>query len=432
MNIAELIRVFNQVRLTSSRNEKISIIRKYKDDKDFCDNLRFLLDSNIITGISSSKLNKNIGTVFKTSEKHNEEELWSALKSWLIEHPTGSKREITACQKFLHFIPEDHKAFFEQMITKKLKIGCDYKTVNEAIPNLIHVYETQQAYPISNKNKPKDGEWFSLSEKLNGINGGFLNGRCLSRQGKTIVGMQHIIDEIKKLRLENYYVNGELIRYNYDNIPDDENFQLTTSIVNNNIDSPKKDIHLIFYEVIPEDEFYAGKSKLKYKARLEIYKNIVIKMENIGIKYIHFVEHYYDGTDQEEIKNWLEWSDSHNKEGVMLNKNTYWEAKRNNGILKVKSFKTCDIKCIGIEEGDGKNKGTLGRINCDYKGYTLGVGSGFTDSQREFYWTHPEEIVGKIVTVKYKCETKNTNGGISVQFPVFVCVRKDKNTESYE
>lgn len=118
-------------------------------------------------------------------------------------------------------------------------------------------------------------------------------------------------------------------------------------------------------------------------------------------------------------------------EGLMLNKNTVWKNKRNNGILKVKSFKHADILCTGVVEGDGKYKGTLGLIKCDYKGYELGVGSGFTDSQRNFFWNNPDEIVGKIVQIKYKGETQNKNGGISVQFPIFEIVRTDKTEPSY-
>ena len=105
--------------------------------------------------------------------------------------------------------------------------------------------------------------------------------------------------------------------------------------------------------------------------------------------------------------------------------------KRNNGILKVKSFKHADILCTDVIEGDGKYKGTLGLIKCDYKGYELGVGSGFTDEQRHYYWNHRDEIIGKIVQIKYKGETQNKQGGLSVQFPIFQTVRYDKVEPSY-
>ena len=115
----------------------------------------------------------------------------------------------------------------------------------------------------------------------------------------------------------------------------------------------------------------------------------------------------------------------------MLNKDTKWKNKRNNGILKIKSFHHADIRCTGVVEGDGKYKGMLGLINCDYKGFNLGVGSGFTDEQRRYYWEHPNEIIGKIVQIKYKCETSNKNGGVSAQHASFEVIRTDKNEPSY-
>ena len=50
---------------------------------------------------------------------------------------------------------------------------------------------------------------------------------------------------------------------------------------------------------------------------------------------------------------------------------------------------------------------------------------------RKRIWQYPEDIIGKIITVKYKEETNNKDGGISIQFPVFETVRFDKNEPSY-
>ena len=44
---------------------------------------------------------------------------------------------------------------------------------------------------------------------------------------------------------------------------------------------------------------------------------------------------------------------------------------------------------------------------------------------------NPKNVVGHIISVKYKEETKNKDGGISIQFPVFECVRFDKDEPSY-
>lgn len=191
-------------------------------------------------------------------------------------------------------------------------------------------------------------------------------------------------------------------------------------------------IVILIYEMIPVEEFEKGESKYKYKDRKQKYliplSETILEKELDSLKVVPFV---YEGTDISVIEPLLNEANEKGWEGLMLNKNTVWKNKRNNGILKVKSFKHADILCTGVVEGDGKYKGTLGLIKCDYKGYELGVGSGFTDSQRNFFWNNPDEIVGKIVQIKYKGETQNKNGGISVQFPIFEIVRTDKTEPSY-
>ena len=124
----------------------------------------------------------------------------------------------------------------------------------------------------------------------------------------------------------------------------------------------------------------------------------------------------------------LQWNDW---EGIILNLDTPFECKRTKNLIKVKKFFSCDIKCIGTEEGSGRNKGTLGALVCDYKGNKVRVGSGFSDVDRKHFWLHPENVIGKIISVKYKEETKNKDGGISIQFPVFEAIRFDKTDSSY-
>ena len=318
------------------------------------------------------------------------------------------------------------------MITKSFRLGADAKLVNKCIPNLIPTWDIQQAYPLSDKNEPKDGEWFALSQKLNGNNCSYYNGKLISRQGKEFTGLQHIIDDIEKLPShENFFFNGELIRKNVDNLPDDQNFQIGTGIINSD-NEDKSCIYFEIYEVLPVEEFEKGESKLTYKDRRNNVLNpLSVEINRAGFENIKVVPIIYEGTDKSKIQELLNQADSDGWEGLMLNKDTKWKNKRNNGILKVKSFKHADILCTGVVEGDGKYKGTLGLIKCDYKGYELGVGSGFTDEQREYYWNHPQKIIGKIVQIKYKCETKNKQGGISVQFPIFEIIRNDKSEVSY-
>ena len=423
----EVIKLFKQIQETTGSNDKKVIISANKDNELFKRCLAFLLNPNIITGLSDKKLNKEVEMT-----KHIDITCdFESIMDYLETNNSGRDSDISIVQGFIMAQPEEHQEFYSQMVTKKFRLGIDVKGVNKAIPNLIPTWEVQQAYPLADKNEPKDGEWFALSQKLNGNNNGVLDGKCISRQGKEFTGMEHIIADINKLSFKDMFFNGELIRKNEDNLPDDENFQIGTGIINSD-DTDKTCIKFVIYEMLPKTEFLNGESKLTYKQRRKTYLNpLAEEIVTLGLENIEVVPLVYEGTDKSKIQELLDKADNDGWEGLMLNKDTKWKNKRNNGILKVKSFLHADLLCTDVVEGDGKYKGTLGLIKCDYKGFDLGVGSGFTDSQRDYFWNHRDEIVGKIVQIKYKGETKNKQGGLSVQFPIFEIVRNDKTEPSY-
>ena len=428
MGVENVIKIFKQLQDTRSLNDKKLIIYKNKNDELFKKCLVFLLDSNITTGISTKKWDK----IKVNSTQKSTIDDFDNLLDYIVKNNSGRDSDIIISKSWCKNQPEEVQEFAKQIITKKFRLGCDKKVVNSVIPRLIPSLDVQQAFPMSDANMPKKNEWFALSQKLNGNNAGYYKGKLISRQGKAFSGLDHIIEDIKKIPdYDSYFFNGELIRKNIDNLSDNDNFQLGTGIINSD-GSDKSCIQFEIYEMIPVEEFEKGESKYKYKDRKQKYliplADAISEKELDSLKVVPFV---YEGTDISVIEPLLNEANEKGWEGLMLNKNTVWKNKRNNGILKVKSFKHADILCTDIVEGDGKYKGTLGLIKCDYKGYELGVGSGFTDSQRNFFWNNPNEIVGKIVQIKYKGETQNKNGGISVQFPIFEIVRTDKTEPSY-
>ena len=64
-----------------------------------------------------------------------------------------------------------------------------------------------------------------------------------------------------------------------------------------------------------------------------------------------------------------------------------------------------------------------------HRGCPVGVGSGFSLEERQHYYKHPEDIIGKEITVKYFEETKNQDGGYSLRFPTVKCIYKEGKRE---
>ena len=54
----EVIKIFNQIKETSSTNDKVEVIKSNGANELFKQCLVFLLDNMVITGISNAKINK--------------------------------------------------------------------------------------------------------------------------------------------------------------------------------------------------------------------------------------------------------------------------------------------------------------------------------------------------------------------------------------
>ena len=427
--MVEVIKLFKQIQETSSLNDKKVIITANKDNELFKECLKFLLDGNVTTGIAEKKY--DTVKVITSDWIHNDvNQEFKELLNYIKQHNTGREDDIIQAKAWCYDFDEDIKKFVRGMIIKNIKLGADAKLVNKCIPGLIPTFDVMLGTPID-KVKLKGNEWISISRKLNGTRCAFVGDKCMTRQGKEYKGLDHIISDLHRLGLQNCFVDGELLYKNKEGLSDSEAFQKGTGIAMSKEDD-KSNLKLVIFDVFPLEEFWTGKSKDSYYKRKQFLLEIKEDIEMFDeVKNVEVVQMCYEGTDHSQIWKWLDYAEENDWEGIILNLDTPYECKRTKSLIKVKKFFSCDIKCTGIEEGAGRNKGTLGALVCDYKGFPVNVGSGFSGENSKLILQHPEDVIGKIVTVKYKEETKNKDGGISIQFPVFETVRFDKIDPSY-
>ena len=416
----QVFKIFEELMDTTKKSEKAAILIRNQGNRLFTSTLKWLLDPFVLTGISSKKLSKNVS--YDTTPIQT----WEDMMAYFENHHTGSDDDIRIVQGFIESQPEEQREYYRALVTKSLKLGVDAKSVNDVIPNLIPTFSVQLGIPRE-KCKIKSGDWFSLSQKLNGNRCVFVNGKMMSRQGKEFTGLDHILSDIQKVVNNGIVLDGELVGKNEEGLSDSANFQKSTGIANSK-DADKTSLKYVIFDTLRLEEFQNGKSEYTYKIRRQLLLKLKETIAKHNLKNIEVVQMFYEGTDQTEIDKWLDYCEEHDYEGCMINLDSPYECKRVKSLQKVKAFKDIDLMCISVNEAiTGKYKGTLGSITCKYKNGTVDVGSGFSDEQRNYYFNNPNEIVGKIVTVKYKEATTNKNGGESLQFPVFVTVRFDKD-----
>lgn len=115
---------------------------------------------------------------------------------------------------------------------------------------------------------------------------------------------------------------------------------------------------------------------------------------------------------------------SNNGEGVILKKvdAPYTYNKKCADILKIKCEESYELKVVALEEGEGKYKGTLGKLKVQDANGVINFVSGMSDIDRELWWSQPELIMHKIVEVKCMKVLKNK----SLREGRYKAIRHDK------
>jgi len=115
-------------------------------------------------------------------------------------------------------------------------------------------------------------------------------------------------------------------------------------------------------------------------------------------------------------------------EGIMIkDPDAGYECKRSHAWLKLKPFIEVTLEVVDVEEGTGRNAGRLGAFICegvdDGRSISVNCGSGFTDSDRDSFWSDKGEIVGRLVEVRADAITQNQDGSYSLRFPRYLRFR---------
>ena len=416
-DLIEVKELFDKIANTSGKKDKIKIIKQNKDNELFIECLKFLLDSDIVTGLSKKKIKKRVAVMGYRLETMEE------AMEYLKHHNSGRDSDIAMIKDFCDR-QEGCKIFCEELFTKSLKIGIDVKGVNKAIPNLIPSFDIMLGSKGELDKLPKGMKF--VTEKYDGVRcfTQIRDGRIImkSRQNKVFEGLVDIENAIADLGLNNVCLDGEILAIDS---PYETVYKDTMKIVSTK-DKEKHGVKYMLFDIIPLSEFDNKEGKMKYSDR-RAWLNTIKESRFINVAPI-----LYKGTDIDEVLKVLDECRGNGAEGCMINTDKPYDFKRSKVLQKLKVMSTCDLRVIGFEEGDGKLKGTLGKIICNYKGFDLGVGSGFSEAMRDEIWNNQDKYLGKISEIQYFEQTNNDEGGLSLRFPVFKQWRFDKEEESYE
>lgn len=427
-NLKNIYNIFEEIKNTSSTNDKKKIIEKHKDNQLFIECIKFLLDDMVVTGLNKAKINKKI----KNTTKQDVSSDISLALEYIKNNNSGRDENILWVQSFIAQLEDVNlKCFMSEILTKSYKLGVKAKLVNAVIPNLIPEFNVMLAESYSKNQKRVEGKDFILSLKLDGNRMIMIkndNGiKFYTRQGKEVTDLIEIENVAKTL--PNGVYDGEVLALDgYNNSKE----QFTQTMKRVRIKGVKKGLKFVCFDYIEnEKDFFSG---IDTTSCIDRKKKLEEILSNVESKFIENLPILYVGKDISTISHWSKWANDNGEEGIMLNiADAPYSCKRTKDLLKIKTFFDADVKVINIIEGDGKYKNSLGAITIQFEHegsyWECNCGSGFSDSEREFYWNNKELLLNKIVTIGYFEISSNDNGGYGLRFSTWKGIIRDDKDE---
>ena len=331
----------------------------------------------------------------------------------------------------LEALNADDAKVLERIIAKDLKCGVDVSTANKVWKNLIAEYPVMLCSPFEQKLVDKIQFPAYVQTKMDGMrfNAIVRDGKCefRSRNGKEINLLGNLEEDfIAMANGVNCVFDGELLVKDKGIVLDRQTGNGILNKANKGTiktDEARK-VHATIWDLIPYEDFTAGVCKVPYSQRIE---SVCVMMDTYKPKKVALVDRW-EVASYDEARTLFEGLLADGQEGIILKcRNGIWEDKRSKTQIKFKGELECDLKIVAVEEGKGKAAGMLGAIICESADgvVKVNVGSGFTEEHRKKYWA--ENLVDKIVAIKYNSRITNKQGEDSLFLPVFIELRDDKD-----
>jgi hypothetical protein len=429
MNLNEF---FNSLAENTSRNFKIDQLNANSDNETLREVIRLALDP--FTQFYQRKI-PEYEFVGEDSEHQTSLEMAMQNLYYLSSREVTGNAAIAHLRAILSGLEPDDAKVIERIIAKDLKCGVDVSTANKVWSHLIPEYPCMLCSPFEQKLVDKIKFPAYAQMKMDGMrfNAIVRSGKVefRSRNGKQILLLGNLEAEFAALAGEiDCVFDGELL------VMDDMTMQFADRQTGNGIlnkankgtisaeDAAK--VHATVWDLIPYVAFVDGYCLTPYSKRFSTLEQIVNKQSSKDKKIWTVTSTIVETLEQAQdiFQGYL--ADGY--EGIILKDGSgEWEDKRSKTQIKFKGELECDLKIVAVEEGKGKAVGMLGAIICESADgiVRVNVGSGFNDAQRKQYWK--ENLVDKIVAVKYNARIKNKTGDESLFLPVFIELRDDKD-----
>ena len=409
--------------------EAIILAQAEAGNNEFFQGLRLCYDSMVTFGLKQIK------------EKTDEDGPglpWSdfirTIDGFIHRTVTGNSARDTLDGMMAQATKSQWNGWYRRILIKDMRAGFSDNTVNKVVEKkwpqyTVPVFSCQLAHDSANHESKVIGKKI-IEVKLDGVRVitiVYPTGRVdqYSRNGKELVNFPHVKEQLAKIAkgfTEPMVLDGEIMS---------GSFQDLMKQIHRKSSAKANDAVLNLFDALPLSQFELGESATTQEARSEWLKTwfeanesalpnvTVVAQETVDLDTTEGQTRYKEINAMAIVGGY---------EGIMLkDADAGYKCKRSVAWLKLKPFIEVSLEVIDVEEGTGKNIGRLGAIVCqgvdDGKTIQVNVGSGFSDSDRDSYWSSRDSLLGQIVEVRADAVTQNQDGTYSLRFPRFLRFR---------
>ena len=329
-NLEKLQDFVNQMKNTSSLNEKKVIIGSIQNDKFIKKALNYALDPYKKYYLTSKNCKKNADLCDMNSIY---DDIFGLLDDLNGRVYTG--HDAIAMVNGVVAEYKEYEDLIFSIIDRNLEIRASESVINKVIPNLVPTFDVALANKFDPKRVNWDDVWFA-SRKLDGVRCITVvdiqgNVKCYSRVGNEFETLQVVKDAIKSLGVVGVVFDGEICLMDKDGNEDFQGIMKQIKRKNHTIENPR----YVMFDYLTLKEFDAKESVKTLAERIMRFSKLDTMINDQDS--LSILEQVVVSDDDHFAKLKAD-AEKAGHEGVMLRKNVGYEGKRSQNLLKVKKF----------------------------------------------------------------------------------------------
>jgi len=436
-----MIELFENLASTTKRLEKKNILTEFASTNEL------ELAKKIINYAYAPEKAYDI-IEYSKSNVHTEQatldDMFLLLDDLYMRVTTGGAAK-TRVEQMYQSLSKDNAAIFERILAHDMRCGCGTKTFNETLGFCVYIPPYRRCKSFSAKNISKIKMPALSQVKMDGayndivINKNFANNYGFGNNHVTIMSRNglpvnyYYNDDVNNALIkyaDNYVIMGEALV-----LDPETNQYLKREDGNGYLNSDNIDMSLVkivVWDIVPYEEYLSdnGSSESDIE-RFNRLATVIGKINNELLDKSPFsiVDTRIVNCVDEIISHFRECVELGLEGTVVKNYTGKWKSGDSPDCVKIKILFECELRCTGIKEGTGKNKGRVGSLEFTSEDNKLvvDVGIGYSDEEREQIMLMFDAYEGKIATIRAN-DIMQKDDVASLFLPRKIEFRNDKST----